>query len=189
MIGSDAFCPKTGALLSDQRHYDRRGRPYRAVVGDGLNVETSIEGELTNGAIRSSAAALARYFRGCHRRHDEPDGALYRRASLAIRRLKRMATGREEADVYVWYALYHRLDRLGHATKWMHSDVEPRCPDCHGRLKYTALGSGVSAQCGTNCDGRHTDRLEEIREVVVALYTVAFPDDECGISTDSVLQF
>ena len=189
MIGNDAFCPETGAPLSKRRHYDRQGQSYRAVVDDELGVSTPIEGELTNGAIRSSAAALARYFRRCHRRHYEPDGALYRRASLAIRRLKRTATGRQEADVYVWYALYHRLDRLGHATEWMHSYVEPRCPSCHGRLKYTEFVNGVSAQCGTNCDEHQTDRLEEIRDVIVSLYTAAFPDQGAEISIDDVLQF
>lgn len=189
MIGSDAFCPKTGAPLSEQRHYDGRGRSARAVVGDDPDVSISTDGELTNGAVRSAAAALARYFRRCHRRHAEPDEALYRHASLAIRQLKRTTSGREEADVHVWYALGHRLDRLGYPTEWMHSHVEPRCPSCHGQLKYTPLVSSVTARCATNCDGCHTDRLEEIREVVVELYAATYPDDEHGISTTDVLRF
>lgn len=189
MRGINAFCPKTGASLSDQQHYDSQGRSYRSVIGDEVNIEPSAEGELTNGAIRSSTTALVRYFRCCHRHHDEPDGALYRRASLAIQQLKRTASGREGADVHIWYALYHRLDRLGCATEWMHSHAELRCPRCHGQLKYTTLGSGMSARCGTNCNGRYTDCLVEIREIVVALYTKTFPDDESGISTNDVLQF
>lgn len=189
MIGSDAFCPKTGAPLSDQRHYDGRGRSYRSVVGDGLGVTTPTEGELTNGAVRSAAPALTRYFIRCQRRYGEPDAALYRRASLAIRQLKRAASGREESDVHVWYALRHRLRRFGYPTEWMHSHIELRCPGCHGRLKYVDHGAGVTARCGTNCDGHHADRLEEIRAVVLALYAAAFPDDEGELSTDDVLRF
>lgn len=189
MIGSDAFCPKTGAPLSERRHYDATGQPYRAVTSDERAIATPTEGELTNGAVRSSSSALLRYFRRCHRRHHDDDEALYRQASIAVRRLKNAATGRQEWDVHVWYALERRLARTGHENWWMHSHAEPRCPRCHGRLSYTKRVDGVGARCGTNCDGRQVDRLTTVRATVADLYAQAFPDDGDGVSTEDVLQF
>lgn len=190
MIDTDAFCPKSGAPLSDERHYDDSGDAKRAVVADERLDETPPVGELTNGAVRSSKTALFNYFRLRHQRRFDADDALYRKASLVFTRLKRAATGREGWDVHVWYAAQRRLADAGYDTGWMHAHVTPRCPYCHGRLGYTQFANGdVIARCGTNCTDRRDDRLAEIRGILAGLYTRAFPDANDSINADSFLQF
>lgn len=194
MIGNDAFCPETGAPLSRERHYDDRGAPQRAVLAREESAAESTAGdsaegragELTNGATRSSKAALFNYFRRCHERHADTDDALYRKAALGLGRLKRAADGRDGEDVYVWYALGRRLDAAGFAVEWMHTHAEPRCPECHGRLAYESGGGDVRARCGTNCTGDHADQLHEIRTIVAELYARAF--DEAA-DPDEFLRF
>lgn len=190
MIGTDAFCPKSGAPLSDELHYDDAGNGKRAVLGDEHLDETPPVGELTNGAIRSSRTALLNYFQRCHQRRFDADEPLYREASLAFTRLKSTATGRQEWDVHVWYAAQKRLHNAGYETDWMGAHAVPRCPRCHGRLGYRRFANGaVVARCGTNCTGGRSDRLAEIRGILDGLYTQAFPDGNDSVGPESFLQF
>lgn len=190
MLGTDAFCPKSGAPLSDKKHYDDQGHGKRAVLSDEHLGETLSVGELTNGAVRSTKTALFNYFRRCHQRHHEPDNTLYRKASLVFTRLKRAATGKQEYDVHLWYAARERLRRAGHETSWMRAHAVLRCPHCHGRLKYEEfVGDDLIAHCGTNCTNDHADQLTEIRELLADLYTQAFPDASDSVDADSFLQF
>lgn len=187
MIGKDAFCPKTGAPLSEEKHYDERGRPQRAALPNESSPKSHLPGELTNGAVCSSKAALFNHFRKCHQRHGEADSALYRKAALGLSRLKRVTNGRNGWDVYVWHALYKRLDRANFDVEWMHTHAEPRCPHCHGQLTYERYDNGdVRAQCGTRCTEPGVDELPEIRETIADLYTQAF---EASIDQDNILQF
>lgn len=175
MIGNDAFCPESGAPLTEAKHYDDRGRPWRAVrAGDDDTAAT--DGLLTSGSRESARPALLRYFRRCHQRSHDPDEALYRSVSLALWRLKRAADGRQSWDVHVWYVLKHRLAETGHDVAWMGSYATLRCPDCHGTLSYRTVGDGVVARCGVDCTDRHEDRLTAIRETLASLYAVAFDD-------------
>ncbi|MFC4990390.1 hypothetical protein [Saliphagus infecundisoli] len=169
MIGDHAFCPTSGASLSEESHYDERGVPQRAPATDDPV-------PLTTGGTRSSRRALLRYFRRCHRRHADPDGKLYGRASLALARLKRTANAREGRDEIVWYALGERLARHGFEVAWMHAHAEPRCPDCGGRLAFERGPSGLVARCGLSC-AHGGDRLDEIRGLVASLHERAFPDE------------
>jgi hypothetical protein len=187
MLGKDAFCPKSGAPLSEERHYDESGHPRRAVEADG-DGPTATAGELTNGARRSTTRALLRHFRRCHERHHEADPTLYRTASTSLCRLKRTATGRQAWDVHVWYALRHHLRRQGHDVEWMGAHAGLRCPGCHGRLRFERRGAVVTASCGSNCDGTGTDRLPEIRSAIARLVAAAFDADDPP-TTDDVLQF
>ena len=187
MIGYYAFCNRSGAPLSRPENYDDDGRAWRAVLPrDGDENETGRVGELTNGELRSSRRALLTYFRRTHRKHHEFDAALYRRASLAVRRLKRTADGDQAADRHVWYALRYRLDELGYETAWMHAHVGLRCPGCHGRLRFEDDGGAVRARCGTNCDGTDADRLAAVRETVASLYAAAF--DDATVEAEEFLQ-
>lgn len=177
MIGNDAFCPKSGATLSDDQHYDQQGRGKRAVEATENAEELGVVGELTAGATRSSPTALLTYFQRCHQRyHEAEDEDLYSKASLALRRLKRAASGDQEKDVHVWHALAYRLDACGYDVDWMHSHAEIRCPHCHGQLRFRDLGDDVAARCATNCTDRRADHLTTIRETVASLYEAAFPD-------------
>lgn len=177
MIGEHAFCPTNGAELSREVHYDERGRPKRVPKSDELSPNAALEAPLTAGKRRSSKRALSRYFQRCHQRHAETDDDLYRRALLTVTRLKRTATGRETHDVIVWYALGERLTRNGFDVEWMGSHVEPRCPECEGRLKYVSGPDGPIARCGTSCTDGHEDRLHTIRTTVCSLLDRTFPDD------------
>lgn len=173
MKGPHAFCPKTGASLSSDRHYDADGRYRRHPVDDG-DAAPSPDGELTNGERRSSTVALFGRFRRCHRRHRDPDDDLYRTAALALRRLKRATTADDAWDLYVWSALGEYLARDGHDVEWMAAHVEPRCPGCHGRLRYDRCGDALHARCATDCGGCGPDALATIRDRVAALYGRAF---------------
>lgn len=187
MIGNDAFCPKTGAPLSEENCYDDEGSSYRTTQADEFTPQSHLPGEFTNGAVRSSKSALFNQFRRCHQRHCESDAALYRKAALGLSRLKRIADGRQEWDVHVWYALQRRLHSKGFDVEWMDTHAEPRCPDCHGRLTYERYDNGdVRAECGTRCTGLDTDKLSEIRETIADLYSQAFQET---ISSDDLLQF
>ncbi len=188
MIGNDSFCPKSGAPLSEKQHYDEGGRPRRAVRLEGPSGDVAMDGELTNGAVRSARTALFNHFKRCHQQHDDADDDLYQRASLALCRLKRTATGTQEWDVYVWYVLEKRLRRIGFETEWMHTHATLRCPYCHGRLGYREVADGVVARCGTNCTDDSADRLGEIRRLLADLYATAFPNDEPS-EADAFLQF
>ncbi len=190
MIGIDAFCPKSGAPLSDERHYGERGSGKRAVLPEDRIKERVPTGELTNGAIRSSKMALLNYFQRCHQRHHRPNDDLYQKASLAFTRLKRTATGKQTWDVHIWYAAQERLRLAGYETSWMDAHSIPRCPHCHGRLKYEQIAPGsVIGRCGTNCTDRRIDHHEEIRNIIADLYKQAFPVNDNTISADSFLQF
>lgn len=189
MIGTDAFCPKSGATLSRETHHDEHGRRRRAVTDDGRAVELGVVGELTNGAVRSGRTALLVYFKRCHGRHHAPDEQLYRRASLALKRLKSSASGREEWDVHVWYALKRRLDRRGYDVGWMDSHAQLRCPFCTGRLRFdTTANDAVVAACGTDCNDQRGGILTETREILASLYAAAFADQPAPSPAD-FLQF
>jgi hypothetical protein len=181
MLGKDAFCPESGAPLSEERHYDESGRPLRAVVDDeaggGERAGATTEGELTTGARRSSREALLAHFRRCHRRHrGETDPELHLAASTGLRRLKRVATGSRGWDVHVWYALQYRLRTREFEVAWMDAHAGLRCPDCHGDLQFQRHGEVVAAYCGANCDGTHRDRLPDLRSTVTDLVGAAFDD-------------
>lgn len=189
MIGENAFCPKTGAPLSDERHYDDQGHPQRAPIEDCVPSDIHSDGELTTGAIRSSRTAVFNYFRWCHQRHNTADQSFYRKALLGIRRLKRTATGKQDWDIHLWYALQHWLaTEFDYETDWMDAHAEPRCLHCHGRLKYDETVDGtVYAQCGANCTGNHMDQLPVIRETIARLYSQAF--DDPSVEETDFLQF
>ena len=187
MIGNDAFCPKTGAPLSNEKHYDDQGQSHRATHNDEFTPESYLSGEFTTGSVESSKSALFNQFRRCHQRHCDSHPKLYRKAALALSRLKGAAAGQQGWDIYVWYALKQRLQSKGFKTEWMHTHVEPRCPDCHGELTYGVCDNGtVIAECGTQCTDYPTNKLPTIRETIANLYTRAFGDP---ISFDDFLQF
>lgn len=181
MRDEHAFCPKSGAPLSERPHYDGRGRPWHvpeperpdAPLGAGERIESA---ELTNGEFRSSRLALTTYFRRCQRRHGGSDDRLCREAGSALRRLKRATTRETEWDLVVWYALGERLTRDGHDVAWMHAHTKPRCLDCGGRLKYHAVAERIVAVCATNCSGDRRDQLAALRSRVATLYTDAYPE-------------
>ena len=177
MHGDNAFCPKNGAPLSNDSHYDERGRSWRAPINDEMPTDARCDGELSNGDLCSSKRALIGYFRRCHQHHHETDQSLYCKAALELTRLKRTANGTETWDIYIWYALSERLFRRGYDVKWMAAYGEPRCPDCAGRLKYEVVHDNLVAFCGTNCTGQRTDRLKQVCETVVGLYGRTFSDD------------
>lgn len=186
MIGNDAFCPKTGAPLSNEECYDDRGGSSRIALPGEFTTQSDLPGELTNGAVRSSKAALFNRFRRCHKRHYQDNPTLYRKAALGLHRLKRTAGGQHD-DIYVWYALQQWLQRATFDVEWMHAHVEPRCPDCHGPLAYEQYDTGdIHAECGTRCTGPGMDRLHEIRETIADLYFHAF---EVSLQPEDFLQF
>ena len=178
MKGHNAFCPKSGAQLSEEVHYDENGRALRHGVDDDHTARTRPEGELTNGALRSSKVAIFNYFRRCHQRHQDIDSSLYSKVAVALSRLKRTASNDAAWDMYVWLALGERLARRGFDVHWMNAHVELRCPRCGGRLKFEESAcDDVVAACGTDCANDGGDRLAEIRETVVDLYEGAFAGD------------
>ena len=189
MIGTTAFCPKTGAQLSEERYYDEHGRMLRAPVEDAFVAGEDLDGELTTGAVCSSKRALLVHFRRAHQFYRPENAALYRNVALWLRRLKRAASGPQTPDMIVWLALSARVRQEGYDAEWMLGHVSLRCPRCHGRLKYEQPGpEKIYARCGTNCTDDHADRLCEFEELATDLYTQAFersqgdrqgpPDDE-----------
>jgi hypothetical protein len=185
MIGTDAFCPRTGAPLTEKRHYDASGRGRRAVADDEVARALGTAGELTGGALRSSRSALVAHFRRCHARHGPEAPELYGTAALAVRRLHR-ARDPQPTDLVVWYALERRLTALGHDVEWMHAHAALRCPACHGRLRFERAGDDLTARCATRCSTEGEVALETLRRRVAALYDDAFPD-AAPLSPDAVL--
>lgn len=186
MIGNNAFCPKTGAQLSNENCYDDQGNSYRTTQADEFAPDSHLSGEFTNGAVQSSKSALFNRFRRCHQRHLESNAKLYRKAALSLDRLTRTASGKQGWDIYIWYALQRRLSNAGFEVDWMHTYVEPRCPNCHGQLAYERYDNGdVRAECGTRCSGP-TDELPVIRETIADLYSQAFEE---AIAPDDLLRF
>lgn len=179
MIGNHAFCPTSGASLSRETHYDEQGVPERAPMTDD-------PAPLTTGQTRSSQRALVRYFRRCHGCHAEPDKELYRRASLALARLKRTANTQEGRDEIIWYALGERLADEGFEIAWMSGYAEPRCPDCGGRLAFDRGPNGLIARCGISCGGGG-DRMRKIRKLVVSLSECAFPDESAPTADELLM--
>ncbi|WP_246999103.1 hypothetical protein [Halosolutus gelatinilyticus] len=177
MIGEHAFCPTSGASLSREIHYDDCGRPERVPQSDDLAPNATLDAPLTTGKRRSSRRALLTYFRRCHRRHADADDDLYRRVATALGRLKRTASGREERDIIVWFALGERLTCDGFDVSWMTAHVEPRCPDCGSRLAYVDGPDGLVGRCGSSCRDRRDDRLDEIRTAVRSLFARTYPND------------
>lgn len=179
MKGAYKFCPDTGVELTDEQHFDERGQSKHAP--DDENLPTDHWGErpvglLTNGELVSDRHALANYFRRCHQRTHDEDGALYRSMALALRRLK---TRTDAWDVWVWYALAERLTTKDYQVEWMLNFTEARCPRCSGPLKWESTVRGLQSKCAVNCrDEWNQDYLDvEIREQVQATYNSAFPDD------------
>lgn len=175
MIGTTAFCPKTGAQLSEERYYDEYGRALRVPIDDAFVAGETLNGELTTGAVCSSKRALLVHFRRTHQFYRPENAALYRNVALWLRRLKQAASGRQTPDMIVWLALSARVRQESHDVEWMLGHVSLRCPRCHGRLKYEQLGPGeIYARCGTNCTDDHADRLCELERLATDLYTQAF---------------
>lgn len=175
MIGTTAFCPKTGAQLSERRYYDEDGRALRAPVPDGFVDGAKLDGELTTGAIRSSQRALLVHFRRTHQFYRPENAELYQNVALWLRRLKEAASGPQTPDMIVWFALSARVRQEQYDAEWMVGHVPLRCPRCHGQLKYEQLVSEtLYAECATNCTDDHADRLNEIEIFAADLYTQAF---------------
>lgn len=187
MKGDHAFCPKTGAELSRTIHYDDDGRPWRAAVADEHTLRRKIEGELTAGAIRSSASAVLAHFRRCYERRGGPGEDPYGAAGVALRRLKRTARGTEQWDAHVWYALRCRLEDRGYDVDWMDAHADPRCPSCGSHLVYREVDGGdVRGLCPTNCTGDGRNRLPEIRRTIATLYRRAFGEET---DSEAILRF
>lgn len=62
MIGTYAFCHRSGAPLSDQEYYDENGKAWRSALS--VDGDDQLEGSLTNGKVRSTPRALVTYFGG-----------------------------------------------------------------------------------------------------------------------------
>ena len=170
MIGDLAFCPKTGARLSEERYYRADGPPLRVPVDDEYVSAEEIDGELTAGAVCSSRRALLTHFRRTHQYYRRPDDELYRTVALRLRELKRTASGPHSPDMVVWLALHDHLDTTGIDADWMLGHVELRCPRCHGRLKYEQHDpETIHAECATNCTDDNADRLAEIERLASEL--------------------
>lgn len=169
MIGDTAFCPRTGAQLADERHYDEHGRALRVPTEDEFVAGEDLDGALTTGAVRSSRQALLTQFRRTHQRHRCADPDRYRQVALWLRRLKGHASGSEESDTIVWLALGARLCEAGDAG-WMLEHVELRCPRCHGRLDYEQpRPDALVGVCATDCTGDRRNRLAEIERLATDL--------------------
>lgn len=177
MKGEHAFCPESGAQLSDQQHWvgGPSGRvPLRAA--DPESVPGPALEELTNGELVSRTEALIAHFRGhC------PDGApdeLVAKAALDLRRLKSQT---DAWDCWVWLALAERLDRRGFEVDWMLGCAEPRCPrpQCSSRIQFGASVVGVPAMdCASRCGAdSSSDRTGEIHDRIKAVYQLAFGDE------------
>jgi hypothetical protein len=175
MIGTTAFCPKTGAQLSEERYYDAQGRALRVPVEDAFVADSDLIGELTTGAVQSSQRALLVHFRRVHQFYRPENAELYRNIALWLRQLKQAATGAQTPDMIVWLALSARIRQEGYDAEWMLGHIALRCPRCHGRLKYDQLGPNkIYAQCGTNCTDDNADRLSEIKDFAADLHAQVF---------------
>lgn len=148
-----------------------------------------VEAEFINGAARSSIQALVCHFRQCHQRYHAKNRRLYWAVSLAFTRLKWTASGAEQRDMYIWYALAERLAREGYNPEWMYVHVEPRCPRCLGKLIYDQLDTNrLTARCRVNCTDDNANCMVEIRETIAELYSQAFSqEDDVLLSTTDIL--
>ncbi|EMA41201.1 hypothetical protein [Halococcus hamelinensis] len=186
MIGDLAFCPKTGARLSEKRYYRAEGPPLRIPVDDEYVPADAIDGELTAGAVCSSRRALLTHFRRTHQYDHRPNDELYRTVALRLRDLKRAANGPQSSDMVVWLALHDHLDAAGIDVDWMLGHVELRCPRCHGRLKYHQIDTGtVHAECATNCTDDNADRLAEVERLASELVRDALDRTEVEEGPDT----
>jgi hypothetical protein len=179
MIGETAFCPKTGAKLSEECYYDEHGRALRVPVEDAHVSADALDGELTVGAVRSSQRALLTHFRRTHQFYRPENADLYRQVALWLRRLKRTASGPQSPDMVVWLALCARIRAAGYDAEWMLGHVELRCPRCHGRLTFEQRDTGtLFAECGTNCTDDDADRLIEIEDLARDLAVRTFQNSD-----------
>jgi hypothetical protein len=181
MRGKHAFCPSSGALLSDERERPQEYRPgaspVRAPEPDEIN-QTLLE-PYSRGANHSSASALVGYFRRMRRRHaPEASPTIARQAALAIQRLKEPET--DVHDDYLWFALAERLHRAEDYSRdeldWLWQCVELSCPRCYGPLRDepVIIEDAAKSKCAINCtdDNRYVD--DEIRETILKAYNKAF---------------
>ena len=179
MKGQTAFCPKTGAELSKERYYADSNIPFRIPERESVDEafwDEDAEGLLTLGEAKSANTAILSYFERCHQKVREHDEELYRRAWSAIRQLKLKTSA---WDVWIWYALAERLDRLGFDTSWMLQYAEPRCPRCSSRLRYEEPPTGYANMiCGSSCGNEtSSDRTVEIYDRIKDVYNATFTDD------------
>ena len=182
MRGNHAFCPSSGALLSDERErpqeYRPSASPVRAPEPDEIN-QHLIE-PYSRGANHSSASALVGYFRRMRRRYaPETSPTIARQAALAIQRLKEPET--DVHDDYLWFALAERLHRAEDYSRdeldWLWHCVELSCPHCFGPITdepVVTAPHGTKSKCAINCtdDNRHVDG--EIRSRILKAYNRAF---------------
>jgi len=176
MKGQHAFCPTSGAELGDERHYVDSRIPCRAPIEGTVDDSWTMLGELSNGQLISSATALTSYFRRCQQEaHADYYVDLYGKAALAIRRLKSETNA---WDVWIWYALAERLDRLGFDASWMRRFADPRCPRCSSQIKLEDAVVGYDHLiCGASCGNDSSDRTVEIYERIHDVYEATFPDE------------
>lgn len=163
MKGVHRFSPSSGAELSRDRH-----RPGTIPLREALDGS----GELTNGRLVSDTSeSILRYFRRMHQRHHpEEDVELYRRAALAIKRLR----SEDPWDCWLWFALAERLHRQCHQAAWMLDHADARCPRCSSRLKWEPSAAGYPfARCASSC-GKDTERTIEVMDAIQELYEAAF---------------
>lgn len=177
MKGKHAFCPTSGASLTDERYYADTNIPFRAPVEDSIDDSWTLLGELTTGELVSSCTALISYFRRCQQKASADYYVdLYGKSAVDIRRLKSETNA---WDVWIWYALAEHLDRRGFDASWMPHFAEPRCPRCSSRLRYEPSATGYPNMiCGASC-GNETasDRTVEIYERIKDVYNATFTDD------------
>lgn len=191
MRGDLAHCPKTGALLSEER-YPREWHPalsIRAPEPDKFN-----EAPMTpmgQGANFSAASGIKGYFRRKRDRHaPDSDPSMDRQACLAIDRLKEPE--RDTHDDYLWFALAEWLHRHGDYPladlEWMRACVEPGCPSCHCPLRWEQDVHGtVLGSCSVGCkysmgegDSQYVTAYanERITEIVKKAFNRAFRADD-----------
>ena len=179
MIGAHAVCPKTGAQLSNEQHYDDAGQPRRIPVADAHVSPADLEAELTTGAVRSSREALLTHFQRTHQYDHSANDELYQKVALWLRRLTQTASGSHDMDMIIWVALAARVRAADYDASWMLNHVEFRCPQCYGRLKYEQIDAEtVHAECATNCTDTRTGRLTEIRDRAQELFQQAYRNEK-----------
>ena len=83
---------------------------------------------------RSSHEDLAWMFRAVHQREYDPEGKLYCKASLALRRIKSASNAH---DPWVWAVLAERLIRAGYPVDWMfrHTAMPEPVAENRGRVR------------------------------------------------------
>ena len=184
MKGANAICPTSGSSLSDDRHYvGNNTRPLRVPEDDYCYGDPSYE--LTTGERCSSKMALMNFVRRVHTKAHDEDDQLYRRAALALRRLKGGES--DTRDEWILYALAERLQQFDYDVDWLTGPIDLVCPHCGGTLKWESTPRGASVRCGTHCDGGDYQNWEIRRRVRMA-FNEAFPDDRVnGVAELTVL--